>query len=405
MAAVVRSPRWVVAAVALALAGSAALGASVPGGPAISGADGVPVGWNSWNAFACDISASRIEQQADALVSTGMRDAGWRYLVVDDCWVAPERTASGELTADPARFPLGMKAVADYVHARGLKFGLYTGATGQTCAQAFADWPGETGSLGHEATDAATFAAWGVDLVKDDWCGTGADAAPSPARQQAVFAAFRDGIRATGRPMTLMINPNSGVISGVPGSGDWSAFATTARLTNDVAPQWSTGDDPLGAQGVREIVAAAEDAVGSGRLVPGYRPDADMLEVGSSGLSAAEQRTQLGMLAALGLPLMAGTDLTALTPEARSLLINPVLPALAADTAGRPGRLADAGGVHVWSRATASGRVLALYNPMDAPASVDLLPLGLARATDLWTGAAVSGAVSVGAHDMLLLRG
>lgn len=128
----------------LLAAGTVALAAAVasPTGPAIPGADAVPIGWNSWNAFGCDISADRIKAQADALVSTGMRDAGWRYIVVDDCWVAPERDPDGGLVADESRFPGGIKPLADYVHARGLRFGLYTGASTQTCAQAFGGYPG-----------------------------------------------------------------------------------------------------------------------------------------------------------------------------------------------------------------------------------------------------------------------
>lgn len=389
----------------LLAAGTVALAAAVasPTGPAIPGADAVPIGWNSWNAFGCDISADRIKAQADALVSTGMRDAGWRYVVVDDCWVAPERDPDGGLVADESRFPGGIKPLADYVHARGLRFGLYTGASTQTCAQAFGGYPGATGSAGHEAQDAATLASWGVDLVKDDWCGVGADADPSPARQEATFAAFRDGIRATGRPMALMINPNSGLTARVPGGADWSSFATSARLTNDVTTAWSTGDGPHGFQGVKQVVAAAEQAVAAGRPRPGYRPDADMLEVGSAELKPAEQRTQLGMLAMLGLPLMAGTDLTALSPDAQRLLTNPALVSLATDDMALPARLPDRGGLHVWVRATAAGRVFAVYNPTDGPVTVDVGELAADRATDLWTGAAMSGSLTVAAHDTELV--
>jgi alpha-galactosidase len=129
-----------------------------------------PIGWNSWNHFGCDIDERLIQRMADAMVASGMRDAGYQYVIVDDCWQAG-RDPQGAITADPRRFPSGMAALAEYVHTRGLKFGLYTDAGTKTCM-------GRPGSLGHERQDAATYAAWGVDYLKVDWCGSaGLDAA------------------------------------------------------------------------------------------------------------------------------------------------------------------------------------------------------------------------------------
>ncbi|WP_255788530.1 glycoside hydrolase family 27 protein, partial [Mycobacteroides abscessus] len=178
-------------------------------GPAIAGlASTPPLGWNSWNVFGCNIDEQRIERTAQAMVSSGMRDAGYRYVVVDDCWFDPRRDASGELRANPARFPHGMKAVADFVHARGLLFGIYASPGEATCAQNGGSYPGRTGSRGHEIQDAQTFARWGVDYVKYDWCGPPADV------DELVdsFTIMRDALRATGRPILYSINPNSGTV-------------------------------------------------------------------------------------------------------------------------------------------------------------------------------------------------
>ncbi|WP_281283999.1 glycoside hydrolase family 27 protein [Nonomuraea deserti] len=163
------------------------------------------MGWNTWNTFGCDINETLIKQTADALVSSGMRDLGYQYVVVDDCWFDPDRDPAGNLQANPSRFPGGMKALGDYLHARGLKFGLYQAPLDRTCAQYFGAYPGATGSLGHEVQDARQFAAWGVDYLKYDWCsptGTIDD-------QVRTFAKMRDALAATGRPILYSINPNS----------------------------------------------------------------------------------------------------------------------------------------------------------------------------------------------------
>ena len=149
-----------------------------------------PMGWNSWNHFACDVSDSLIRGTADAMASSGMRDAGYRYVVIDDCWQVA-RAADGTIVADSARFPLGIKALADYVHSKGLLFGIYTDAGTRTCQ-------GRPGSLGYEAADARTYAGWGVDYVKEDWC----NAAGLDARTQ--YAKFRDALRRTGRPASAV---------------------------------------------------------------------------------------------------------------------------------------------------------------------------------------------------------
>src|SRR5712692_2886599 len=152
-----------------------------------------PMGWNSWNHFGCDVSARLIRETADGMVASGMRDAGYRYVVIDDCWQVA-RDPQGRLVADSARFPGGIKPLADYVHAQGLKFGIYTDAGRKTCQ-------GRPGTYGHEVEDARTFAAWGVDYVKEDWCY--ADSLDAPIQ----YAKFRDALRGAGRPGRRLERP------------------------------------------------------------------------------------------------------------------------------------------------------------------------------------------------------
>ena len=148
-----------------------------------------PMGWNSWNKFACNVSEDLVKSAADAMVSSGMKDAGYQYMVVDDCWQV-SRDAAGNIVADPKKFPSGIKALADYVHSKGLKFGIYSDAGTKTCA-------GRPGSRGHEYQDAIMYASWGVDYLKYDWCGTGTQDA------QAAYTTMADALKATGRPDRL----------------------------------------------------------------------------------------------------------------------------------------------------------------------------------------------------------
>src|SRR5579872_325006 len=150
-----------------------------------------PMGWNSWNKFACNVDEEMIKSMADAMVASGMRDAGYQYVNIDDCWQV-SRDSNGTIVADPVRFPHGIKALADYVHSKGLKFGIYTDAGTETCQ-------GRPGTLGHEAQDARTYASWGVDYVKEDWCHASGLDAPTQ------YAKFRDGLAAAGRPIVLSL--------------------------------------------------------------------------------------------------------------------------------------------------------------------------------------------------------
>ena len=369
-----------------------------------------PMGWNSWNTFGCGVSEQIVRAQADALVSSGLAAAGYRYVVVDDCWQAPSRDASGRLTAAGDRFPSGMAALGTYLHDRGLLFGIYTGAGARTCAQLNGNYPGDTGSRGHESVDAATFASWGVDYVKDDWCSSESD----PTAQREAFTAMRDAIRATGHPMVLAINPNSGITAtdGVPGAvHDWGGVATTTRLTNDIEPVWRSGEDASGYQGVADIADAARDpdaTVGPGRWL-----DLDMLEIGvGTTLSAAEERTHLALWAMAASPLIAGNDLTQMTAATRDLLASPGIVAIDQDPAGTMARAVTADG---WTRArrlTDGSMAVSVTNTADetVTTTVGRSTIGASGAAiDVWTGGQISAAgqpitVVIAPHDTAVLR-
>ncbi|MEE4021815.1 glycoside hydrolase family 27 protein [Gordonia sp. PKS22-38] len=384
-------------------------------GVAIEGLPAVPpMGWNSWNTFGCNITEQIVREQADALVVTGLRDAGYRHVIVDDCWVAPIRAADGSLQAEPSRFPSGMAALGQYLHERGLKFGLYSGAGDQTCTQFLGTYPGSTGSRGHEEQDARTFADWQVDYVKYDWCSSDSD----HVEQVAAFTAMRDAIRDTGRPMVYSINPNSGVADVVPGAEyDWGGVATMTRITNDIAPVWSTNADASGPQGVIDIVDAASTL--APRVGPSAFNDPDMLVVGvdgNPGLTLAQQRTQMSMWAMMAAPLIAGNDLTRMSTQTLDLLRNRAVIAIDQDERVSAGAPVD-DDPEIWARAIGEkGLVVSLTNRDDhpRPMSVSLSSLGLVgdatvSAIDAWTGRryqAEAGeiTVDVGVNDTVLLQ-
>ncbi|WP_188584642.1 glycoside hydrolase family 27 protein [Gordonia jinhuaensis] len=371
-----------------------------------------PMGWNSWNTFGCDIDEKKIEAQADALVADGMARAGYRYVVVDDCWYAPSRNGDGALTADPTRFPSGMAALARYVHARGLRFGIYSGASTQMCAQFTGAYPGSSGSEGHEIADARTFASWGVDFVKYDWCSSDSD----PQRQMRDFTAMRDALRSTGRPIIYSINPNSGLGATLPGMHhDWGSIATMTRATNDVSPYWTTGQGPGGYQGIWDIAdatSALAQRTSSGRYV-----DMDMLEVGvGTALSPAAQRSQMALWAMSAAPLFAGNDLPSASPATTSLLTTRGVLAIDQDSAVSSARAYGATNRTVRTRQLHDGSIAVSMTNLGATAqsmSIALGDLGMDRdatVTDVWTNRPVSGvargvvSMTVAPQDTALLR-
>ncbi|KXP01367.1 glycoside hydrolase family 27 protein [Tsukamurella pseudospumae] len=263
------------------------------------------LGWDSWNLYGCAVTEAEVEHQADALISSGLAAAGYRTVIVDDCWFAPDRTRDGSLTANPTTFPHGIAALADRLHAEGLTLGIYESPGDRTCAQQSGAYPGSTGSAGHEAQDARTFAAWGVDYLKYDWCGPGVPA----EMQRAAFRRMRDALVATGRPVTYAINPNSGVAGSVPGAtGTWAGIADAVRVTNDVVPTWRTGAPATEDQGIADVLDRVPPA-------PGTVRDLDMLVAGLPGVTDEQGRTQIARWAALGSPLVLTADVSGLSPD------------------------------------------------------------------------------------------
>ena len=364
-----------------------------------------PMGWNSWNKFGCNVSADMIKGMADAMVKSGMKDAGYQYIVIDDCWqVARDQDAN--IVADPKRFPDGIKALADYVHALGLKFGIYSDAGSETCA-------GRPGGLGHEYQDALKYAAWGVDYLKYDWCHTTTQDA------KASYANIRNALDAAGRPIVLSICEWG---SHQPWLWGKDVGGNLWRTTGDIQDRWAgkkewkPGD--CCSWGVVDIVDA-EDAIYS-YAGPGHWNDPDMLEVGNGGMTTTEYRSHFSLWALLAAPLIAGNDLRDMGPEIRDILTNKEVIAVNQDPLGRQGRRVwKNGDLEVWSKPLAGGaRAVILFNRGGSEQQItanwtDLYyPEGLAASVrDLWqkkdlgkfTGR-VSAAVPSHAVVMLTVR-
>jgi alpha-galactosidase len=370
-----------------------------------------PLGWNSWNTFGCDINETLIRQMADAIVSSGMRDAGYEYVVVDDCWFNPQRDGAGNLQGDPQRFPSNMKALGDYIHGKGLKFGIYQVPTGRTCAQRSGTYPGSTGSLGHEVQDAQQFAAWGVDYLKYDWCS------PDGSRdeQVAAFTKMRDALRATGRPIVYSINPNSWHAP-TGATYNWGEVADLWRTTEDIKEYWDTGNVNTYPLGVVNILD--ETIPLAAQMGPGHWNDPDMLEVGvGTSLTPTEYRSHFALWAIMAAPLIAGNDIRSMSADVSSVLRNADLLAVNQDPAGNGGRrVRDDGATEVIAKALSDGSVaVALLNRGGGTAritasiaEVGLVGAGPFTVKDLWTGATttVTDAVAadVASHGVAVYR-
>ncbi|MGI8402231.1 MAG: glycoside hydrolase family 27 protein [Gemmatimonadaceae bacterium] len=310
-----------------------------------------PMGWNSWNHFACDVSEALIRETADAMVTSGMRDAGYRYVVIDDCWQV-SRDPSGTIVADPQRFPHGIKALADYVHSKGLKFGIYTDAGTKTCQ-------GRPGTLGFEQRDAQTYASWGVDYVKEDWCN--AEGLNAPIQ----YAIFRRALDRTGRPIVLSICE-----WGVNQPWGWApAVGNLWRTTDDISDNWASMLSNLDQSAQHSAVAR-----------PGAWNDPDMLEIGNGGMTPDEYRAHMSLWAMQAAPLIAGNDLRTMSAETKSILTNPEVIAVDQDSLGAQGTLVSSGPPErqVWSKPLRDGsRAVVLLN---RAASSDSISVSFHRA-------------------------
>lgn len=345
-----------------------------------------PMGWSSWNHFADKIDDATIRGIADAMASSGLRDAGYRYINIDDGWQG-ERDADGVLHPN-ARFP-DMKALADYVHSRGLKLGIYSSPGPKTCA-------GYTGSYGHVAQDAKTFAAWGIDYIKYDLC-SGEGIFRTAGEVKAAYQEMGEALQASGRAIVFSLcqygRDNVGRWGRDVGGNLWR---TSGDIEDNYASMAKIGFSTGG---------EADDAQ------PGGWNDLDMLEIGNGGMSVDEYRTHLSLWAMQAAPLILGNDLRQMSPETLRLLTNAGVIAIDQDSLGKAGRRARVdGSVEIWTRPLAKGgEAIGYFNRSDQPAAVELTApsgSGALPATDVWTGKSIGfgGKAVIPAHGVILLR-
>ncbi|MEV0614344.1 NPCBM/NEW2 domain-containing protein [Nonomuraea sp. NPDC050404] len=365
--------------------------AAVPSPPALAATP--PMGFNNWNAFGCDVNETLIKETADVFVSSGLKDAGYQYVNIDDCWSLRERGPDGRLVPDPAKFPNGIKGVADYVHGKGLKLGIYGDAGTKTCA-------GYPGSLGHEEIDAQTWADWGVDYLKYDNCNNQSDG--SQADYIRRYTAMRQALDKTGRPFVYSICE-----WGTSQPWTWAkGVGHLWRTTGDISDNWAS---------LRSIIR--QNAPLAAYAGPGHWNDPDMLEIGNGGMTDTEYRTHMSMWAMMAAPLIIGTDLRKATPQTLAILGNRDLIAIDQDRLGVQGAVvSDGNGLMVLDKPLANGdRAIALYNSTDSLATISvatadtgLRRAGAYRLTDVWTGRAsqVRSTISAGvpAHGTVVYR-
>jgi len=362
-----------------------------------------PMGWNSWNFFAERVTDKDIRAAADQLVATGMKDAGYNYINIDDTWEA-ERDASGELHTN-AKFP-DMKALADYVHSKGLKIGIYSGPGPKTCG-------GYAGSLGHEEQDAKMYAAWGIDYLKYDLCSFIPEVmekqAPNDkaAQMRLMIAAYDKmgkALKATGRPIVYSLCQY-----GWDAVWEWAPAlgGNLWRSTGDITPEWD------------RIYAIVSQQAGLEKYAgPSHWNDPDMLEVGNGKLTLEENRAHFSLWAMLAAPLLAGNDLPNMKPEIKAILTNRDVIAIDQDKLGKQAsRTYTDGEVDVWTRHLAGGAMaIAVINAgsdryVTHPFHLNLARLGLhgpQTGKDLWTGKMVTltdnEPIELVSHDVLLVR-
>ena len=356
--------RLILLAVLLTLVATVISGSTLPqsSSSTVPLAQTPPMGWNSWNKFACNVSEQLIRETADAMVSSGMQSAGYHYVNIDDCWQV-SRAPDGTIVADATRFPSGIKALADYVHGKGLKLGVYTDAGTLTCQK-------RPGSLNHEQQDIKTYASWGVDYVKIDWChAEGLD-------PEVQYGKFRDALAQAGRPIVFSIC-DWGV------KAPWRWGANTGNL-------WRTTEDIRDRYESMSVIGFSQNGLEK-FAGPGHWNDPDMLEVGNGGMKSDEYRTHMSLWALLAAPLLAGNDLRSMTAETKEMLTNSDIIAVDQDTKGVQGhRIWEEGPLEIWVKPLADhGQAVGLFNrgESDIKMVLELSTIGItgsAKIRDLW---------------------
>src|ERR1700687_3570099 len=349
-----------------------------------------PMGWNSWNKFAGKIDDGSVRGMADAMASSGMKKAGYIYVNIDDTWEGP-RDSNGNMTTN-RKFP-DMKALADYVHSKGLKIGIYSSPGPKTCA-------GYEGSYGHEEQDAHTFAEWGIDYVKYDWCS--AFRIYSDSEMRGVYQKMGDALRESGRPVVYSLcqyGKNDVWKWGKLVGGN--LWRTIGDIQDNALSMLSNAEAEV------DLAPWAE---------PGHWNDPDMLEIGNGGMSADEYRTHMTFWSILAAPLIAGNDLRNMIPETRAILTNSEVIAIDQDVLGKQGQRAQRrGNIEIWTRPLAGGAVaLAIFNlgVTDTSVTVGWQDFGISNAKsvrDPWARRDLPAAVvgysgTIKGHGAELLR-
>lgn len=348
-----------------------------------------PMGWNRWNKFAGKVDDKSVREMADAIASSGMRDAGYVYVNIDDTWEGT-RDKDGNIRSNE-KFP-DMRALADYVHSKGLKLGIYSGPGRKTCA-------GFEGSYGHEEQDARAWAAWGIDYLKYDWCSASAvyhRDEMAPAYQKMALA-----LRATGRPFIFSLCQY-----GWLNVGEWGAAAggNLWRTTGDISDRWESMARIGFGQNGREKYAG-----------PGHWNDPDMLEIGNGGMTDTEYRTHMSLWSVLAAPLLAGHDVRTMSASLKEILTNREVVAIDQDKLGKQGfRVRQDGELEVWEKPLASGVAVGLFNRGGAPArmTVKWSEVGVnknkPKVRDLWEHKDIAApgefSAEVPSHGVVLLR-
>lgn len=360
-----------------------------------------PMGWNSWNTFQCNIDESLIQGVADTMVESGMQAAGYEYVNLDDCWM-DGRDGNGNLRWNTDKFPAGIPALADYVHGKGLKFGIYQSANTATCVGLYGgiDQAVAVGSLGHEAQDAATFASWDVDFLKYDLC----------AGQRSSLVAMGNALREGDRPILYSINPGNGQNDLDPPKPNWDmeGVANIWRIGFDINTTWDA---------VLRLIDENRDL--HDYAGPGHFNDPDMLEVGKLA-NLNEDRSHFAMWAIMAAPLIAGNDIRSMSTTTRDILTNAEIIAVDQDPLGLQGqRVATPGNnLEVWAKTLAQPDTVAvaLFNRGGSAASITVswsdlgLPSGAATVRDLWAPSDLGSfdqsytATNIPSHGVAMLR-
>ena len=349
-----------------------------------------PMGWNSWNLFQSNIDDKTVRGIADVMVTSGMRDAGYVYVNIDDTWEGV-RDANGNLGTNK-KFP-DMKALADYVHSKGLKFGIYSSPGPRTCAE----YPG---SYGHEEQDAKTFAAWGIDYLKYDWCG--ARMIYTNGDVQPIYQKMGEALVKSGRPIVYSLceygNGKVETWGAKVGGNLW-------RTTGDISDTWHS------------MIANIEKQVPTAPYAgPGHWNDPDMLEIGNGHMTDDEYRTHMSLWALTAAPLLAGNDIRSMTPAIKAIILNREVIAVDQDRMGKQASPVKSGELETWVKPLADGSVavgVVNLGDAEATATVKLRDLGFdghARsARDLWSHTAVAFqdgvySASIPSHGVVMLR-